>query len=71
MSGRKYYFDSEDDVKNILPYIESRVYEIVEDIYKKEGFRDKEKYEKARTLIKKKISITRIINIRIVNMSMN
>ena len=63
MSGRKYYFDSEDDIKNILPYIESRVYEIVEDIYKKEGFRDKEKYERARTLIKKKISITRIINI--------
>lgn len=63
MSGRRYYFDSEEDFKKILPYIESRVYEIVEDIYKKEGFRDKEKYEKARALIKKKISITRIINI--------
>lgn len=64
MTGRRYYFESEDDInKRILPIIESRVIEIADDIYKKQIFRDAAKYEKARNLIKKKISITRINNI--------
>ena len=63
MSGRKYYFDSEEDIKRILPIIEENVYKTVEDIYEKKRFRDAIKYEKARNLINKKISITRIINI--------
>ena len=64
MSGRRYYFENEDDInKRILPIIERRVYEIVEDIYEKQIFRDAAKFEKARNLIKKKITITRINNI--------
>jgi len=63
MSGRKYYFDSEEDIKRILPIIEENVYKTVEDIYEKKRFRDAIKFEKARSLINKKISITRIINI--------
>ena len=63
MSGKKYYIDSEEDIKRVLPIIAGKVYEAVDDIYEKKTFRDVDKYEKARTLIKKKITITRILNI--------
>ena len=57
MSGKKYYIDSEEDIKRVLPIIAGKVYEAVDDIYEKKTFRDVDKYEKARTLIKKKITI--------------
>ena len=63
MSGRSYYFESDEDVKRILPIIEERVIKIVDDIYEKKRFRDEVRYEKARKAIKKKISIPKIINI--------
>lgn len=63
MSGRRHYFDSEEDEKKILPIIEDRVYKVVDDIYEKKIFRDVAKYEKTMILIKKKITIARIINI--------
>lgn len=63
MSGRRHYFDSEEDEKKILPIIEDRVYKMVDDIYGKKIFRDVVKYTKAMSSIKKKISIARIINI--------
>ena len=63
ISGRRYYFDSSDDEKRILPIIEERVHEMVDDIYNNKMFRDVAKYEQAMTLIKKKISISRIIKI--------
>ncbi len=63
MSGRSYYFDSDEDAKRILPFIADRVYAITEDIYGKEKFRDAVKFEKQRELIKKKITISRIIRI--------
>lgn len=63
MSGRGYYFDSEDDIKKILPIIEERVIKIVDDIYEKNKYRDAAKYEKARDSIKKKITIPKIANV--------
>ena len=63
MSGRRHYFDSEEDEKKILPIIEDRVYKVVDDIYEKKIFRDVAKYEKTMILIKKKITIARIIKI--------
>ncbi|MBO5615735.1 MAG: DUF3696 domain-containing protein [Prevotella sp.] len=63
MSGRIHYFDSEEDEKKILPFIENRVYKVVDDIYEKKIFRDVAKYERTMILIKKKITIARIIKI--------
>lgn len=63
MSGRRHYYASEDEIESILPIIEDRVYATVDDIYKKTKFRDPVKYEKAMTSIKKKISISKIVNI--------
>ena len=63
MSGRSFYFDSEEDFNRILPIITSKVYAIVDDIYENKRFRDQEKYEKARNSIKKKITIPKIIKI--------
>lgn len=63
MSARRYYFNSEEDFNCILPNITEKVYAMVDDIYEKKKFRDATKYSKARNLIKKKITISRIINI--------
>lgn len=63
MSGRSYYFDSEEDFNRILPIISDKVFAIADDIYENKRFRDQEKYEKARNSIKKKITIPKLIKI--------
>lgn len=62
MTGKKYYLDSEDDIGTILPIIQDKVYKIADEIFEKGKYHDLIKYEKVRKLIKRKISITRIIN---------
>lgn len=63
MSGRRHYYGQEEDINSILPIIKDNVYATVDDIYKKTKFRDAGKYEKARTSLKKNITISKIVSI--------
>lgn len=63
MSGRRHYYGRDDEINSILPIIEDKVYATVDDIYKKKKYRDASKYEKARTSLKNKISISKIVSI--------
>ena len=63
MSGRRHYYGNDEEIKSILPIIEDKVYATVNDIYKKNKFRDAGKFEKARTSLEKKISISKIVSI--------
>lgn len=63
MFGRSNYYQDDEDKAKILPLIQDKVLEIVEELYKKKRYNDDGRFERIRSKIKKKLTYPALLQV--------